>query len=580
MEFRVLGPLEIWEGPRRVEIGGAKQRALLALLVLHANEIVGKDRLIDELWGEGAPRTAAASLHNYISRLRKVLGSERLVTRPWGYVLRIETEQVDLHRFERGISEAEPLPAKERAAKLADALTLWRGPALADLVYEPAVANESKRLDELRLAVLEARIDADLEVGHNAKIIGELEALVTEHPLREGLRAQLILALYRDDRQAEALEVYRETRRLLKDELGLEPSPALRQLEGAILRQDPSLAPVSPRPSVEEGPAMRRRWLVYAALGGAALFAAGGIAAVSAIRHGESAHHALSATPTNQTEAVIPAASAPGERRRKPHARLAVHKPPSHRAEKRLVVAKPTSVGTHHSRAVLTTSRVEKARSQQGAPKPAGAKKRRTPPPKMVRTVDAFAGGTMNPGIWNLTTWGTGVDVAQRNGRLELTMHADATPDAQWNAMAGGYQTACSLTGNFDARIDYLLLNWSAANGTVVTLNVSFPDSVINIVRASRASGQEDYTFAAPSGEWRVLNTTDVSGGFRVTRVGSLITSYIRSGGHWMKFDSAHRLGAVTLQMILWASGSDFAHKDVMVALDNFMLLAPPSGCP
>jgi DNA-binding SARP family transcriptional activator len=174
LEFRVLGPLEIWDRGGGIEIGGAKGRAVLAVLVLHANEVVGKDRLLDELWGERAPRTAAASLHNHISRLRKVLGAEILVTRAWGYVLRVEPEQIDLHHFECLARDAEPLPAKERSAKLAEALALWRGPALADLVFEPALAKEASRLEELRLAVLEARIDADLEIGRNAEIVGEL----------------------------------------------------------------------------------------------------------------------------------------------------------------------------------------------------------------------------------------------------------------------------------------------------------------------------------------------------------------------------------------------------------------------
>ena len=197
----------------------------------------------------------------------------------------------------------------------------------------------------------------------------------------------------------------------------------------------------------------------------------------------------------------------------------------------------------------------------------------------MVRIVDTFDGSTINPQIWEWDTTGTGVDVAQRNGRLELMMHAAATPDAHWNAISGYYMTSCSFTGDFDARIDYTLLDWPGASGTVVALDVAFADNVVNIVRGSRASGQEDYSFDAPSGESRHLLTSDMGGGFRMTRVGGLITSYIRSGKTWVKFDSARRSGSVRLRPILWASGSDFAHQDVMVAFDNFMLLAPPSGC-
>ncbi len=299
MKFRVLGSLEIWDGPSQIEIKGAKRRAVLALLLLHANEVVGKDRLIDELWGENAPPTAAASLHNHISRLRKALGSERLVTRAWGYVLRVDPEEIDLQRFERLIREAEPMPAGERSANLAEALALWRGPALADLVFEPALAKEVARLEELRLTVLETRIDADLEIGRSAQIIGELEALIAEHPLRERLRGQLILALYRDGRQAEALEVYRETRRLLADELGLEPSPALRELERAILRQDPSLASTARPAEPVEAEQARSRWRwprsPLVAVAALLLLAGGGVAAAMVATRNGASHKAKAA---------------------------------------------------------------------------------------------------------------------------------------------------------------------------------------------------------------------------------------------------------------------------------------------
>lgn len=186
----------------------------------------------------------------------------------------------------------------------------------------------------------------------------------------------------------------------------------------------------------------------------------------------------------------------------------------------------------------------------------------------------------MNPQLWTLMRLGTGVDVAQKDGHLELTMHPDATPDTRWNSMSGQYQTSCSFTGDFDARIDYALIGWPAANGTVVALNVVFPDNVVNIVRKSLASGQEDYAFWAPSsGESRNVQTTDMTGGFRMTRVAGLITAYYRSGPRWLKFDWVRRAGAVHLEVILWASGSDFQHKDVTVAFDNFSVEAPYSAC-
>jgi DNA-binding SARP family transcriptional activator len=154
VEFRLLGPLEVLDGERPVEIAGSKRRALLALLLLHANEVVRTERLIDDLWGERAPRNASAALHNHVSRLRKALGPEVLARREWGYVLRVEPESIDQHRFEQLIAAAEPLPAQERSAKLGDALALWRGPALADLAMESSLQAEAARLDDLRLTTL------------------------------------------------------------------------------------------------------------------------------------------------------------------------------------------------------------------------------------------------------------------------------------------------------------------------------------------------------------------------------------------------------------------------------------------
>src|SRR5262249_25748458 len=201
-------------------------------------------------------------------RLRKALGPEVLARREWGYVLRADEEAIDLRRFERLVAAAESLPARERSVTLAEALQLWRGPALADLANEPGLQAEIARLDELRLTTLERRIDADLEAGRNGELVGEIEALIAAHPLREHLRSQLILALYRAGRQAEALEVYRETRRVLTEELGLEPSPELRELETAILRHDPAIAAIVSVPPAATEPTRgwRRRGVLLAAL--------------------------------------------------------------------------------------------------------------------------------------------------------------------------------------------------------------------------------------------------------------------------------------------------------------------------
>jgi len=265
MEFRILGPLEVLDEDRPLQLPGPKQRSLLALLVLHANEVVSADRLIDELWPDEAPASGAAALQASVSRLRKALGAGAglLTTVAPGYVLRLASEQLDLYRFELLVQEAAAADPGTAAEKLRQALALWRGQPLADFAYERFAQAAIGRLEELRLLAAERRIDADLALGRHAELAPELESLVADHPLREGLRAQLVLALYRSGRQAEALEAYQAARRRLVDELGIEPGPALQELEKAILRQDASLD-LSPA----QGP---QRSIIVAGLDGGAL---------------------------------------------------------------------------------------------------------------------------------------------------------------------------------------------------------------------------------------------------------------------------------------------------------------------
>jgi len=249
LEFRILGPVEVTDDGAPLQLGGQKQRALLALLLLNPNRVVSTDRIMDALWGEQLPRTAATSLQNFVSQLRKLLGSDVLVTKPPGYQLRVAADQLDLEKFVHLVEESRGEPAAERTTTLRRALALWRGPPLADLGFEAFAQSEIARLEELRLAALEDRVEAELESGRHSDLIGELEAFADENPLRERLRSQLMLALYRSGRQAEALQIYHDTRRVLVDELGIEPSPTLQQLHGAILRQDPGLEdgpPVAP----------------------------------------------------------------------------------------------------------------------------------------------------------------------------------------------------------------------------------------------------------------------------------------------------------------------------------------------
>ena len=260
MHYRILGPFYVARDGVEVVVGGGKQRALLALLLLHANEAVSTDRLIEALWGESRSTSATKVLQNYISKLRRQLGDGVLITRGHAYELRVEPGELDVDRFDdlvadgrRALAVGDP---EQASAVLTAALALWNGPPLADFAYERFAAADIERLDGLRLAALTGRIEADLRLGRHAEVIGELEALVAQYPLQERLRGQLMLALYRSGRQAEALQVYQATRRALVDELGIEPSEELQQLEHAILVHDPSLEPA---PAVRSG-AGRRRW--------------------------------------------------------------------------------------------------------------------------------------------------------------------------------------------------------------------------------------------------------------------------------------------------------------------------------
>jgi DNA-binding SARP family transcriptional activator len=253
LDLRVLGPLEIEGDKGPIALGGQKQRALLGLLALNAGRVVAIDRLLDELWGEHPPRTAATSLQNMVSSLRKALGAERLETRPPGYCLRIEQEETDLGRFERLVADAHELSGEPRSRTLAAALGLWRGPPLADFAYEAFAQGEIRRLEERRLSALEERIDADLDCGRHFELVAELEQLVAQQPFRERLRGQLMLALYRAGRQAEALQGYHDARRALVDELGIEPGRPLQDLFSRILRHDTSLELATPARAPSRG---------------------------------------------------------------------------------------------------------------------------------------------------------------------------------------------------------------------------------------------------------------------------------------------------------------------------------------
>jgi YVTN family beta-propeller protein len=310
MQFRILGPLDVRDGEKGVELGGGRQRGLLALLLIHANEAVSSHLIAEELWGDAAPASVAKVIQNHVSSLRRALGDARIQTSRAGYTLLVQADELDADQFERLLGEGKVAlgdsDPEVAAGVFRDALALWRGRALSDFVNESFSAAEATRLDERRLEAVEERIDADLELGRHSDLVAELEQLVGEHPLRERLRGQLMLALYRTGRQAEALNAYQAARRTLVDELGIEPGPALRQLHTEILNQEPTLDPPA-RPTETTSARVERiltpAWLML--VGGVLLLAA--VAGfVVAARSDDSAGAALASVQGNSVGVIDP----------------------------------------------------------------------------------------------------------------------------------------------------------------------------------------------------------------------------------------------------------------------------------
>ena len=270
MEFRALGELEIWQEGERVPLGGAVPRSVLAFLLLRGNEPVSVDELVEELWAPEPPPSAPKMVQNAVSQLRKRIGGDRLVTRPSGYVLQVEPGELDLHRFEQLVDQARAVLAagspREAAEILEEAAALWRGSPFADLGAASFLQLEIARLEEVRIEAIECGIEVSLASGRHQELTAELESLVGRHPLRETLRAQLMLALYRSGRQAEALAAYQSARLYLNEELGIEPSASLQQLERAILTQDPALDLPAEQAPVEEQPRRKTLTVLHAEL--------------------------------------------------------------------------------------------------------------------------------------------------------------------------------------------------------------------------------------------------------------------------------------------------------------------------
>ena len=333
MDFRVLGPFAVYDDQGRgVELGGRQQRIVLAMLLLNRNEVVSVDRLIDAVWGERAPANAVKNVQIQVSRLRKALepgsrngrGESRtgvLRTHAGGYVLEVGPDELDVDRFGRLVEEGRRAlaagSAKDAATMFAEALALWRGPPFADFAYDSFAQSEIGRLDELRLGAVEERLEADLALGRHADVTAELQALVAQHPLRERLRGQLMLALYRSGRKPDALRVYDEARRLLAEELGLEPGEALQRLQQAVLSDDPALAAPQRVAATRAAAGTRAplprpltgRRMTLLGVGGALLLAAAVAVAVLAVTR-DRASAGLVAVPPNSLAAIDPKTNA------------------------------------------------------------------------------------------------------------------------------------------------------------------------------------------------------------------------------------------------------------------------------
>ena len=588
MEFRILGPLDVVENGTSLPLGGPRQRALLALLLLRANEPVSTDRLIDELWGADSPASGPTAVQNQIARLRKVLGADRVLTTQAGYAIRVEADELDLDRYGQLVATADAAPPEERSALLAEAVGLWRGPALAGLPDAPFVAPESARLEGLRLAALEDRIDADLELGRHGDLVAELSSLAARYPLQERLRGQLMVALYRSGRQAEALDVYRETRRLLADELGLEPSQSLRELERAILAQDPSLdAPPRsakpPRPAVVPvaSPTPRRGFRIAAAVTAVALLAAAGAFTAYALNREPGTKLAAPGTTpsTGSSPEATPPTTSAGTTTRKHDTTTT----PTTTSPVATTLSSTTTAPTTRPETVTTTPRppptttapTQMAVPVTTTPKPK-PKPEPKPQPKLLRIEDDFSAPSIDLAIWRPLTDGTGADVTEQGGQVVVALAADGFPGGPDNALGARVGTQCTFPGDFDARVDFTLFDWPASNNVRAGLNAYFADGFVGR-RWTSSSGNE---YAGRVGSRNgTVQLDETAGSLRIARVGTTMTTYFWRNGHWVPLATGTSSGAAVLGLEV-TSGSDFGHQTARVAFDNFAVTAKNMFCP
>jgi DNA-binding SARP family transcriptional activator len=592
MEFQLLGPIEVRRHGQRLPLGGPRQQALLAYLLLH-REPVSAERLVRELWHEGeAPANGIGTVHTAVSRLRHTLGG-RIERTSAGYTLVLEPDELDLDRFRALLAEAgagEDAGIRSDLLRQADAL--WRGSPL-DGLDVPFAASEARALEELRLAVIEDRVEVDLERGEHAALLPELVTLVAAQPLRERLRAQLILALYRSGRQAEALEAYRDCRRMLDDELGLAPSEELKELESAILRHDPSLdcraAPRARAPEETSESRSRSRHVGRAIL--PALVAAGVAAAVAFA----AVYELRSPSATTELAPTVPAPVVPAPRRpvaTRPHARRRTKQTVSSHVvvttTTEVIVTPPptttapeaTTTSTTPSKAT-TTPRVPPKQTPRPTPRPTTTPKP-VSPPRAMTIADTFGGSAIDPTTWDQIRDGTGWDMTEEGGHLEFRFPPSSVPGGVFGDFGGHVGTLCSFTGDFDARVDYQLVEWPVGNEVTVTLfsflgpqNASFQST-----RTSHSSAGGGEQYSSYTGWWSSYLGDDRSGTLRVARRNGVVTTYYRHGGSWETMSAARDTGRASFGVGAMAkSTAGFGGQTITVDFSNFTVTGTNPTC-
>jgi DNA-binding SARP family transcriptional activator len=579
MEFRLLGPVEVLSGGQSVRLGGPRQRALLAYLVLHEGSVVQASRVLDELWFD-PPESGIRAVHTLVSRLRQVVG-ERVSTVGTGYTIRYEPgDEVDLVQFRAQLALAGGTrnPA-ERARLLRAADSLWRGGPLDDLDF-PFVASEALALEELRIGAIEERIEAELEAGRDAELVSELSTLVARYPLRERLRGQWILALYRTGRQADALEAFRKTKRMFDEELGLELSPGLAELERAILQHDPVLARRAP--AVEPAPPRKRRSrrrIFLAAAGGALLVAAG--ATTAALLGDDGAAPAPVAVRTTlRTRSVVERTTTHAVVHRVGHVRP---KPPPTttlteivRTVHETVPAAPPATAPKQQPATTTVAHT----TTHTAP-PTTTRERvpavtpKSKPKRVTNTiVDSFGGPTLGS-AWSRFASGSGWTMSPSQGRLVFGFSADTQPDAGDGTYGGHIETTCSYPGDFDARVDYSLPSWPPANGVRVLLSAFLGSSPTGWT----AERDGDTYVSTVDGRSHNVAASGSVGSLRVARHNGVVSSYAGAAGRWTLVATARSNGVASVGVGAVGSGP-FGAAPVTVDFDDFRVTGINALCP